>query len=81
MNDRKTLKGRKLLGATLGLASLSLVGSACTSGNLVAPPDTPTDAPVTDAGTETDANKPADTGVEADTGQTSGDGGSDDGGT
>lgn len=71
MNDRKTLKGRKLLGATLGLASLSLVGSACTSGNLV-PPDT---------GTETDANKPADTGVEttdapeADTGQTSGDGG------
>lgn len=70
MNDRKTLKGRKLLGATLGLASLSLVGSACTSGNLVAPPDTPVDA-----GTETDANKPADTGTEADTGQSSGDGG------
>lgn len=33
------LKPRKLLGATLGLATLSLVGCVTNSGNLVAPPE------------------------------------------
>jgi len=37
-------KPRKLLAATLGLATLSLAGCTTTSGNLIAPPD--------DAGTD-----------------------------
>jgi hypothetical protein len=48
------LRARKLLGVSLGVATVSLIGSACacTTGNLVAPPP---DANFLDAGTRPDA--------------------------
>lgn len=53
---QRTRRPRKLLAATIGLATLSLVGcGGATSGNLIAPPpeDAGTDAPSeTDAGPE-----------------------------
>ena len=52
-------KRRKLLAATIGLATLSLVGcGGATSGNLIAPPpeDAGTDAPSTNDANESDAH-------------------------
>jgi hypothetical protein len=56
MERPKKRTARKLLGVTLGLASLSFVGSACTTGNLVAPDVGPPDdaAPSEDTGTAPD---------------------------
>ncbi|MBN8612503.1 MAG: hypothetical protein J0L92_18055 [Deltaproteobacteria bacterium] len=64
MSDSKTpkpsiAKRRKLLVASLGLATLSLVGcGGVTSGNLIAPPpeDAGTDAPSPTDANETDAH-------------------------
>jgi hypothetical protein len=50
---------RKLLAATLGLATLSLVGCTTTSGNLVAP----------DSGPEPDVTEQNDGGEEQDSGE------------
>lgn len=49
---------RKLLAATVGLASLSLVGCGTTSGNLIAPPpiDAGTDAPAPVDANDSDAH-------------------------
>ncbi len=50
----RRLRGRTLLGVSVGVATVSLLGPACacTTGNLVAPPP---DANFLDAGTRPDA--------------------------
>lgn len=47
--------GRKLLGVTVGLAAMSFVGTACTTGNLVADAGPVIDTPRTDTPSEADA--------------------------
>jgi hypothetical protein len=73
---RKKLTGRKLLGATLGLASVSLVGCTFSSGNLVVP-----DAPIEEDDAGTDAPEPQDGGTTEDAGVTEDAGTTEDTGT
>lgn len=75
-------RARKLLGATVGLASISLVGSACTSGNLVvyeydAPEehDAGMDSGAADTGASDAGKATADTGSTEDAGQNESDSG------
>jgi hypothetical protein len=59
------LQARKLLGVSLGVATVSLLGSACacTTGNLVAPP--PDANFIEDAGPRTDAPEERDAAPDA----------------
>lgn len=52
----KKLTGRKLLGATIGLAAVSLVGCQTTTGNLVIDTGSLIDAPPPDAPSVQDAS-------------------------
>jgi hypothetical protein len=64
----RNLRARKLLGVRLGVATVSLLGSACacTSGNLVAPP--PDANFLEDAGARADAPEERDAPTESDGG-------------